>query len=165
MLDTPEFFRGRNAEAISAKWLQDRGWFVVPSYDYSGADGDKPPRLQGANERYAIPDLDVARDGTRMWVEVKLKAGPTFYRKTQTDEHGIDLRLWNDYVAVERITGTEVWLFILEENTSEIRGQSLRKLGTPRIHKGRWGRFAWKEMCFWPRDLFLKCGTFGKEER
>ena len=110
MLDTREFERGRQGELAIARWLQERGWYVIPSYDYSGQDGTKAPRLQGLLAGYAIPDLDVCRGGDRMWVEVKVKGGATYHRLTDTFEHGISLRLYRHYLEVQRLTGTQVSL-------------------------------------------------------
>jgi hypothetical protein len=42
---SPEFKKGRTGERMIASLLQRDGWFILPSYDYSGEDGDKPPRL------------------------------------------------------------------------------------------------------------------------
>ena len=53
--------------------LQARGWHVIPSYDYSGEDGCKAPRMQGVDSWFTLPDLDIARNGKRFWVEVKAK--------------------------------------------------------------------------------------------
>lgn len=152
MLDTPEFARGRQGEIDVAAWLQARGWYVVPSYDYSGAEGNKPPRLQGRIAGYAIPDLDVSKDGQRIWVEVKSKREPTLHRMTGTLEHGISLRLWRHYQQVQSITGSQVWLFVLEELKRALFAQSLACLGEPRIYEGqKMGRGG---MAFWPCDRF-----------
>src|SRR5690606_34450197 len=72
--ETAEFQRGRTGERLVAELLQSRGWYVIPSYDYSGEDGDKPPRLQGLREAFPVPDLAIARDGIRSWAGVKTKA-------------------------------------------------------------------------------------------
>lgn len=157
MLDTPEFERGRAGEQAVAKWLQERGWFVVPSYDYSGADGDKPPRLQGLESRYAIPDLDIARAGLRIWAEVKVKGTPSWHRVTQVWEHGISRRLHQNYCEVQRITGTPVWIFVLEERDDVLIAQSLDLLGAPRVYDGsKMGRDG---MSFWPRQRFRPMAT------
>ena len=52
---------GRAAEKRVSNHLQSEGWFVVPSYDYTGSDGEKAPRMYGASRSYIIPDLDVSR--------------------------------------------------------------------------------------------------------
>ena len=91
-----------------------RGWFVVPSYDYTGAEEEKAPRLQGLAEEFVIPDLDVCRNGVRKWIEVKTKGKPSPTRMTQRQEHGIAKRHWNSYWRVQEISGTEVWLAIYE---------------------------------------------------
>ena len=71
--DTEEFKRGQSGERVVAGILMNRGWFVVPSYDYSGEDGNKAPKMQGADLSLVIPDLDIARGGDRRWIEVKTK--------------------------------------------------------------------------------------------
>jgi hypothetical protein len=150
--DTPEFQRGRSGEQIVAKWLQDRGWYVVPSYDYSGAD-DHPPRMQGADAAYVIPDLDIAKDGRRLWVEVKTKTAATFTRMTQQLEHGISLRHFEHYQAIQRITGSHVWLFVIEEDCAVLLAESLDALSQrKRVYAG--GKMGRAGMVFFPRDRF-----------
>ena len=161
MLDSPEFVRGRAGEMTVAAWLQERGWFVVPSYDYSGQDGKKPPRLQGLVSGYAIPDLDIARKGLRIWAEVKVKAGPTYHRITGVFEHGISARLHRHYQEVQDITGTPVWFFILEEEVSLLIAQAMDQLGAPRVYDGsKMGRDG---MVFWPRERFRVLAELAKQ--
>lgn len=126
--ETDEFKRGRSGERLVASIVQSRGWFVISSYDYSGEDDNKPPRMQGASAAMAIPDLDLARSGQRRWAEVKTKKSATLHRKTARWEHGIGLRLFNDYRRVEEETGTEVWLFVFEENTKIVLCATLNHL-------------------------------------
>lgn len=152
MLDSPEFLRGRNGEQIVARWLQERGWHIVPSYDYSGQLGDKAPRLQGAHVGYVIPDLDVAKDGMRFWAEVKLKKFPTLHRNTNTLEHGISLRLYKNYLRVQSITGTPVGVFVLEEADGFLLGASFEELGEPRYYDG--DKMDRGGTVFWPREKF-----------
>jgi len=151
----PEFLKGRAAEQRVARWLQEFGFFIIPSYDYSGADGNKAPRLQGLTAGHAVPDLDVSKDGHRKWVEVKFKtrANPWRSRKPwgrpNTPEHGIDYSNYLDYLKVKRITGDEVWIAIYEESTGFLLMAEIDALGKPRV-----GSWLGKQVANWPRDRF-----------
>ena len=123
--DRPEFLRGRNGEHLVADRAKRKGWFVIPSYDYGGEDGNKAPKLEGLNRGIVVPDLDIARDGQRRWVEVKTKQAPTLTRVTNRMEHGINVRHWESYREVERITGCKVFLVIYEEESGDVLGASL----------------------------------------
>jgi hypothetical protein len=149
---TPEFLRGRTGELLVGRELMARGFHVIPSYDYHGGD-DHPPRMEGPAGAYVLPDLDVARDGVRVWVEIKVKAEPTFHRKTGRWEHGFCRRLWGHYREVEAITGSRVFLFIIEESSGEVLVASLRALDrVKRVYAGpAMGPYG---MVFFPRAAF-----------
>lgn len=153
--ETREFLRGRAGEQIVAPWLMERGWFVIPSYDYAGEGGDKPPRLQGLPASHPVPDLDISRDGKRRWVEVKTKTDSVEWRITGELRHGIEYRLFKHYVTVERITGSECWLAILEESTGDLLGQTFTELGQPYT-----GTALGKRMAYWGRRKFLFLANF-----
>ncbi len=122
---------------------------VIPSYDYCGEDGNKAPRLEGLWHGHPVPDLDVSREGSRFWAEVKTKDHANHFHKTGTDEHGIDLRLAQHYHTVEVISGTPCWLFIYEESTRWLLAQRFDRLVRSRIgtHNGT-------KIINYPRDLF-----------
>lgn len=158
--ERPEFLRGRAAELRVAQWLKERGWFVIPSYDYSGADGDKAPRLQGLKDGFAVPDLDVARNGCRRWVEVKSKghANPrrdSYWGRPNVPEHGIDYRNYLHYLEVKRQTGDEVWIAIYEEDAGILLGAEIDTLGEPRP-----GTCYGTKIANWPRERFRELTRF-----
>jgi hypothetical protein len=162
--ERPEFQRGRQGEHVVAAWLKQRGCFVIPSYDYSGEDGDKAPLLQGLWEGYPVPDLDVARNGNRFWVEVKTKERPVEWRKTGELRHGIELRLLQHYRTVQTISGSPCWLFIYEESTRWLLAQTLGQLGQPSIGTDRGTPMAyWARVCF--RELDRIPAPTGKAPR
>jgi hypothetical protein len=142
-----------------ARWLQKRGWYVVPSYDYAGDERNKPPRLHGLRVGYSVPDLDVAREGSRKWIEVKTKEKASFTYLTGRLEHGIEHRLLDHYQRVAAITGDECWIAVYEESTQELLCQSLALLGTPRA-----SNMNGRRMAFWPRDAFHHLHTFTAAE-
>lgn len=162
--ERPEFLRGRAAEQRVAGWLQERGWYVIPSYDYAGDDKDKPPRLQGLLKGHAVPDLDTARDGHRKWVEVKSKGKANVWHKSvpwgrpDVPEHGINHRNYLDYLKVKDITGDDVWIAIYEEDTHQLLIAEIAALGKPRL-----GNWAGQPIANWPRDRFWLLHTFGQE--
>lgn len=158
--ESPEFIRGRDGEQRVSEWLKEFGWYVIPSYDYSGENGSKAPKLQGLRNGYPVPDLDIAKSGARRWVEVKTKSNSGDWTNvTQRLEHGIEH--YDDYMRVAQETGTEAWLAIDETQPSycKRRGgpvgpnlliQSFEKLGKPR-RSTSWNG---KPMAWWARDAF-----------
>jgi hypothetical protein len=151
--DSEEFKRGRNGEHIVASVLMRRGYFVVPSYDYSGEDNNKAPRMEGTGVFLVIPDLDVCKHGERKWIEVKTKKKATLHRGTGVVEHGFSLRHYRHYQRVEAETGTPVGICIVEEDTGLILGARIRDLAAvERIYCGKnMGRDG---MVFFPRSAF-----------
>lgn len=150
--DSPQYKRGRAGERLVASILRSRGWFVVPSSDYTGENGDKAPKLFGEREELILPDLDVSKDGERGWVEVKTKATTTLHRMSGTVEHGISLRHWKHYRRVEMITGAPVHLMVVEQRSGEILVASLAELGSGRTYEG--DKMGPDGMVFWPRERF-----------
>jgi len=147
-----EWIKGHKGEQLIASLLREHGWYVIPSYDYTGED-DKAPRLQGEAESLVIPDLDIARDGTRRWAEVKTKEEATKYRKLNRWEHGFPLRHYHHYLRVQEITGDEVWIFIYEESTGHILCGKLDDLSeVKREYNGE--KMSRGGMVFFPRDAF-----------
>ena len=145
---------GRGAERLVAELLQRRfGCHVVPIYDYNG--NDKAPKLQGALRGYVVPDLDVSKDGERSWVEVKAKSNQgSLTRCTGRVEHGFSWRLFRHYQAVRRITGTPVFVVILETVTGDLLYQSLDVLDTvKRVYDG--DKMDRGGTVFFPRDSFI----------
>lgn len=118
--ERPEFKFGNSGERLVANWLKNNDVYVIPSYDYSGDDGAKAPRLQGLVRSYVIPDLDTAKSGVRRWVEVKTKSRPDLSRVTNTWDHGIEERLLLNYQTVQEITGTEAWVCIYEHEACKV---------------------------------------------
>jgi hypothetical protein len=162
--ERPEFLAGRAGEQRVALWLMNRGWYVIPSYDYSGEDGNKAPKLTGILDTrqhgYPVPDLDVCRKGNRQWVEVKTKTQASWTRKTQQLEHGMEYRLYDSYLSVQAETGTDCWLAIYETSTQELLVASLAHLGEPRKSTMFGSR-----MAYWPKRSFTLLHTFdGTEE-
>lgn len=128
---------GREAEKAVARWLMGRGWKVLPVYDYTGSDGKKAPKLESAksSESLVCPDLFIVRGGSSRWCEVKYKTHADFTRKTQRKETGIDYRLWNHYLSVERESGFPIWLIFAHKAEDEIRGEALAELSKPERHR------------------------------
>ncbi len=149
---------GRSAERLVAELLQHRfGCHVVPIYDYNAQD--KAPKLQGALRGYVVPDLDVSKDGERSWVEVKAKNNQgSLTRSTGRVEHGFSWRLFQHYQAVQRITGTPVFVVTLETATGDLLYQSLDVLDTvKRIYDG--DKMDRGGTVFFPRDSFIPWDT------
>jgi hypothetical protein len=153
----PEFARGRAGEQVVAAWLQERGWYVIPSYDYCGEDGNKAPKLMGLRTSYPVPDLDVARNGVRRWVEVKTKTAASLFRKTNSLDHGIEHRLYESYLRVAAETGTECWIAVYETSTGDLLCQRLTELGEPRK-----STMNGAPMAYWPRARFSVLHTFDR---
>lgn len=150
--ESPEFLRGRDAEQRVARVFQQRGWFVIPSYDYCGEDGNKAPKAQGVSDGIILPDLGIAQRGIMKWVEVKAKSCPTFTIKAHSYDHGIGLRKWTHYKRCQHETGCHVFLCIIEENSQMLLLERLDTLGEGRTYTGN--KMDAGGMIFWPRLKF-----------
>lgn len=162
--ETEEFQRGRAGERLVADYLQRKGWYVIPSYDYSGEE-EKAPRLEGLSEYHVVPDLDVSRDGERRWAEVKTKTAATFTHITQQLEHGVAKRHFENYQRVQEITGCPVYVFIYEEQSGALLVACLDSLA---VHESRResrmkkGGCRQEQMIYFARSAFtevMPCGT------
>lgn len=153
--ETEEFKRGHTGELVVSRWLQDQGYYILPSYDYSGEE-EHAPRLEGATDTHVIPDLDASRAGWRGWVEVKTKAQATETRiRGNRLEHGIAKRHWESYHRVQAITGTPVFLAIIEEDTGSLLLASIDNLrGDVRESRMRKGDKQEEFMVYFPRAGF-----------
>jgi hypothetical protein len=121
---------GRMGELLVSGFLKGRGCGVLPSYDYTGSDGNKAPRLMFQVERLVVPDLDTAKDGARKWVEVKTHWHAPENRFHGICVHGIKRRHRDDYLAVEKHTGCPVFLAVVEVATAELLVARLAALKT-----------------------------------
>ena len=145
---------GRTGEKRVADELEGRGFFVIPSYDYTGSDGNKAPKMRRGNEHIIVPDLDVCVVGARYWVEIKSKSTASLYRNTQTWEHGIDRPHWDAYKRIQIESGNRVFLCILEKDTGKMLMASIDKLETVMRH----GRGRGRHMVYFPRGGFTDWG-------
>ena len=151
--ETDEYKLGHTGELIIANLLQKEGWYIIPSYDYSGEEGNKAPKMQGLTESFVLPDLDRCKDGTREWAEVKTKTEATYTRTTRRLEHGLALRHFNDYKKIQEITGCKVWLFVYENVAGYVLYQLIDKLElNKRIYSG--DKMDRGGTIFFPRDSF-----------
>jgi hypothetical protein len=155
--ETPEFKMGRRGEQVVAAMLRSLGYWIIPSYDYAGPDGDRAPSMRSDDDALPIPDLDTARRGSRRWVEVKTKSTATYTRMTAQYEHGIDLDKFVRYLDVEETGGVEIWLTFYELDTGLVLHQSLDHLArVVRRYEGtKMGRHG---MAFFPRSELLVLG-------
>ena len=149
--ETELYKRGHSGELLVVDQLIKRGWHVIPSYDYSGED-EHPPRMEGPAAAYVLPDLDVCRSGARCWAEVKTKAVPSMGRISGELEHGIPLRHWEHYQAVQRESGRQVWLFIYEEASRQLLYSKLEDLGPGRVSNS--ASMSRGGMIYWLRRRF-----------
>lgn len=131
--DTREFQWGEVFERALSRWLQRQGWGILPVYNYSGADNNKPPLLEivdgpvvGAG--LVLPDMLGARGGQSQWFEAKRKTHADYTRCTDRLETGFSLRLYRHYCEVEKRSGLPVWVFFGHEEEDEVRFGALTKL-------------------------------------
>lgn len=158
MIDNEEYKFGDWFQRKLDDLLQQRGWYTIASYDYSGDGGSKPPRLYGHFGKHVIPDIDVARAGARFWCEAKAKNAATLYRKTNVLEHGFSLRHFNDYLHVQSITGAPVYVFVYESETGAILCISLDKIeAVKRVYVER--KMGRGGMIFFPRGRMTPWAT------
>lgn len=121
---------GRTFEDLFARWLISQGWFVTPKYLFCE---EGAPLLIGKTSKYAIPDIDCAKEGKRLWVECKKKK-----RMFKHPATGYAEALHMCYKKVQEITGSEVFV-VFEDATNgmEYYGNTINLLEKA-VYKRHW---------------------------
>jgi len=111
---------GKEFEDTFSRFLMKHGWFVTPKYLFAG---EGAPILIGLNSKYAIPDIDAAKDGQRIWVECKRKNKMKFHPAT-----GYPKSNHICYQMVQKITGDKVYVVFEDESVGKVYGNWLDEL-------------------------------------
>jgi hypothetical protein len=151
----PKYEIGHESVVLVTKMLRARGWYIIPTEDFCGRDGEHAPMASAAMERIILPDLDIAMRGLRMWAEVKEKARPTFTILTGTSDHGMGLRKFRAYCHLQREYGSHIWIFLVELSSQMVLIESLDHLTTTSAARQYTGdKMDIGGMIFWPRSVF-----------
>lgn len=114
--------RGSVYEAAFANWLQaERGYHILPAYEYSGLANSHAPCLALGDEKLVTPDVLAFKSGLGLWFDPKLKTRADLYRKTNTWETGTPLRNYRDYERIAALTGMDVWLVFIHEREQVVK--------------------------------------------
>ncbi len=166
--DTEEYRHGEEAQQAVLEYLRSRGHSVLPVYGMTAVDpSTKAPVLLCPTGTVVVPDLlAFCPNDNTVWVEVKGKQRPGFYRIYKCHTHAIDYSLLEEYERVEEATGLNVWLVIRERKSPEQHDEPGQETGEPALlaisvrdarrlgersmtlFSGRGGRGAW----WWKRD-------------
>jgi hypothetical protein len=162
---------GMLGEGLIAKWLQAKGWNVLPAYEIEIASGKGPRLYLATKEQFITPDLLVFRSSEIRWVEAKTKSAFTWHRISESWQTGIDLRHWRDYIKVGERTSFPLWLMFLHKpgnvakDTPEgkisphgIFGQEIEALKESIDHEdARWGPSG---MVYWKVEALARFGDY-----
>lgn len=145
---------GAEAERYVRKLLRSRGWWVIDTA--KAADEGSAPLLAGPSGERSIvlPDLHCFRDGKARAFEVKRKKRAVPWDKGGgRRETGIDLRSYQDYLAYEQKSGTDVCLVFVHDEEREVRGDLLSILdSTASSHIDDKSRYGKGGMIYWQYD-------------
>lgn len=104
---------GKTGEGIIARWLNRRGFHVLPVYEKEQGEY-KGPALYSVSGSLIAPDmLAFQKNGKTFWVEAKTKSAFTWHRITSKWVTGVDLRHYEDYLKVQDASPWPVWLLFL----------------------------------------------------
>lgn len=108
---------GKIGEGYIANWLKSKGWCVLPVYEKEINEG-KGPQIFTQNISLIAPDLFVFKlqNSEALFVEAKTKSAFTWYRNTNCWVTGIDLRHYEHYLQVQKLSPFPVWLLFLHLN-------------------------------------------------
>lgn len=93
------------------EWLKLRGFYVLP---VSLIRNGGAPALEGYMKHIIASDTLISKAGETLWAEIKTYQRATFNQIRQRYEHGVPIRLWNQYKEGQRISGIQGCLFILQ---------------------------------------------------
>lgn len=159
--------RARLHEIRVAELAREHRYYVVPSYDYSGKGDDKAPKMAApaGEQDLVLPDLQCFRSGEFRWLEVKFKTRASWRERGGYLTTGMNLRLYEDYIRVERVSGGKVFVLFLHEKEREARGDALARLQEYESHRYSGPKMGRGGMVFWPYEKLPSWGTLEQIDR
>ena len=155
--ELPTTQMGKSGEKYIISTLKNAGYHFFKCTDAIDSDArsewEKAPKLHGPTNSYVFPDLQVFKNREINLVEIKTKTKPTYYRKREKNQHGIDLRHYNSYLKVKDITGLPVWLIVYEKSSQDILSAEISSLSVDH-HGTMWQGCRQVQMVYFNRDDF-----------
>lgn len=163
---------GKIGESYIAKWLQKRGFHVLPVYEKEISENKGPTLFMASGVQRIAPDMLVFKTDKTLWVEAKRKSSFTWHRNSKCWNTGIDLRHYKDYVKVQdEHAEWDMWLLFLHGDKEQARdtpddmmspsglfGQTIKHLRNNVHHKSsRWGSSG---MVYWDHDKLIKLAEY-----
>jgi hypothetical protein len=105
---------GQVGESKIAKWLNSRGYSVLPVYEVEMNTG-KGPRLFAPSKKLIAPDMFAFKADNQIWIEAKHKTAFSWHRITGQWVTGIDLKHYLDYCEIDAYSPFRVWLMFLHD--------------------------------------------------
>lgn len=162
---------GKVGEGKIAQWLIAKGYSVLPVYEKELHTG-KGPVLYTLPANLIAPDMLAFKQDDVKWIEAKTKSSFTWHRISQKWVTGIDLRHYQDYLKIVKISPWPIWVLFLHLNSCgakdtppELIGQSpvglfgneLHFLSKNENHRhGNWGNSG---MVYWAPDKLRLLAT------
>ena len=113
---------GKIGEGMIARWLNRRGWNVLPAYEVEMESGKGPRFYTVEAGALVTPDILAIKGGQIWWVEAKTKSAFTFYRVRESIQTGIDRRHWYEYLKVRDLTLFPIWILFLHKPGQKLAG-------------------------------------------
>jgi hypothetical protein len=136
---------GKLGESLIAWWLKSCDYNILPIYEKEINEG-KGPQLFSLSEDLIAPDLLIFQTGNvnALWIEAKHKSVFSWHRKSKRWVTGIDLRHYEDYRKISKISPWPVWLFFLHQN-DRFNGRPDEPWPCPTGLYGQTGMVYWEE--------------------
>lgn len=163
---------GQMGESRIARWLNRRGWAVLPVYEKEIHTG-KGPRLFAPDGQLIALDMLAFHPGRQkaLWIEAKHKTVFSWYRAKERWVTGIDMRHYRDYLRVADLSPWPVWLLFLHAEAYGPRaepypcptglfGQTLDYLRVHESHRHKnWGHSG---MVYWAYESLKQLATLSE---
>lgn len=107
---------GKVGESEIARWLNGRGFNVLPVYEIEKNQFKGPAVYSADGSEVIATDMLAFNLEKAFWIEAKHKSAFTWHRKTQRWVTGIDLHHYEHYQEINRISSWPVWLMFLHRD-------------------------------------------------
>lgn len=159
---------GKGVERSYARYTCEKYGYIAYCVSDSKISEVEGPRLVTPSNFVGpvTPDIQFwgGEDG-KFWVDVKAKTGLTLYKKNGQTQTGVDVRLFDEYVRFQQLTGEKVYIVHISAGrptvdspatTPGIFSASVSELNTFHDHVGY---SKGKSLYYWNIQLFERIGT------